>query len=170
MNMKKLLIGGVAAFAVFQFIINISLFTRILTFDSVKKDHEEVLAATSSATLTEKFIPLGTGTIDSNQWTNVSGLQVQINPSMYKTLQQVLFEVGIFNPNASGTISVQLYNVTTNSPVWSSTVSLTGGASGYVVSNPVTLAPGANLYQVQMLNTLNAPATITQARLRMISK
>jgi hypothetical protein len=168
--MKKLFIGVVTACVVFQVLVNLSLFTRLITFDMVKHQEKDVLAASSSATMTEKFIPLGTGTINSNQWTNVPGLQVQIDPSMYKTLSQVLFEVGIFNPNSSGTISVQLYNVTTNSPVWSSTVSLSGGASGYVVSGPVSLTPGANVYQVQMVNTLNAPATLTQARLRMISK
>lgn len=168
--MKKLFIGVVTACVVFQVLVNLSLFTRLITFDMAKHQEKDVLAASSSATMTEKFIPLGTGTINSNQWTNVPGLQVQIDPSMYKTLSQVLFEVGIFNPNSSGTISVQLYNVTTNSPVWSSTVSLSGGASGYVVSGPVSLTPGANVYQVQMVNTLNAPATLTQARLRMISK
>lgn len=168
--MKKLFIGVVTACVVFQVLVNLSLFTRLITFDMAKHQEKDVLAASSSATMTEKFIPLGTGTINSNQWTHVPGLQVQIDPSMYKTLSQVLFEVGIFNPNSSGTISVQLYNVTTNSPVWSSTVSLSGGASGYVVSGPVSLTPGANVYQVQMVNTLNAPATLTQARLRMISK
>lgn len=165
----KIILASSAIFISFLLVVMGILFGRLNSLSESHLAYQGVLAATTTPAAThETFIPLGTGSVDSNQWTNVPGLQAQINTGLYKKMQTVTFEVGIINPNDSGTIFVRLYNVTGNYPVWSSTVSLDSN-SGYIVSGPVILPAGSNLYQVQMLNTLNAPAQLAMSRLRIIS-
>ena len=167
MNIKSVVILSNALNLILLVILG-SLFLKVIDYEYSKNSRRQVLAETTTVLTTEKFIPIGTGSVQSNFWTDVSGLQETGDTNLYKKIQKVTFEVAVVNQNTSGTISVRLYNVTKNYPVWTSVVSKDSN-SGYLTSGAVTLDTGTNIYKVQMMNSLNAPSQITQSRLRIVS-
>lgn len=112
----------------------------------------------------EIYVPLGTGESIASSWTNVPGVIAYIDTSKYSSIKQVVFEANINVATANQTVWIQLYNMTGQHPVWNSQMSMTG-ATQYVVSPPITLDQGNNLYQVQMYTQLQYPAELTQARI-----
>lgn len=114
------------------------------------------------------YIPLGSGTVQSQQWMSVPGVQATVDFGDYQNIQSVLFEASISLPAASQTVSVQLFDVTDNQPVWNSTMSTNGASSQYLVSQPLIYETGLKTYQVQMQNQLLAPATLVQSRIHII--
>ncbi len=100
---------------------------------------------------------------------NVSGMQAYVDGSAYGRIKQATFEVSMYVPTGNEIVNVQLYNTTTSQPVWNSVVSYTGSAPQLLVSSPITLTPGNNLYQVQIQTQLNFPAIITQANIHIIT-
>jgi hypothetical protein len=114
------------------------------------------------------FIPLGSGTVQSQEWTNVPGVEATVDFGDYQNIQSVLFEASISLPAAAQTVSVQLFNVTANQPVWNSMMSTNGSQTQYLVSQPLIYTPGLNTYQVQMQTQLLAPATLVQSRIHII--
>ena len=129
-------------------------------------------AAVAALAVKEYFIPFGAGSMAAiNGWQNVPGLSAYVNSASYTNVSQILFEVSVFVPTGNETVNVQLYNMTAQHPVWSSQVFFNGGTTGQLlISQPITLDPGNNLYQVQMQTQLNYPANIDQARLHIILK
>lgn len=125
-----------------------------------------VAATESTDGKAEYFIPFGSGSVPGGStWQNVPGLQTYVDTSQYENISQVLFEVSVFIPTANQTANVQVFNVTAGHPVWNSNVFFSGGATPqFLISAPITLDPGNNLYQVQMQTQLEYPANITQAR------
>ena len=111
------------------------------------------------------FVPFGNGQSTAQTWTNVPGLAVQINTGAYPNIKQVNFVASITIPTGNETASVQLYNVTLGHVVWNSTMSMSGGATQMLTSNPITLDPGVNTYQVQMMTQLQYPALLNNSYL-----
>lgn len=112
----------------------------------------------------EVYVPLGTGETTASSWTNVPGVIAYVDMSKYSSIKQVVFEANINVPTANQTVWIQLYNMTAQHPVWNSQMSMTG-ITQYIVSPPITLDPGNNLYQVQMYTQLQYPAQLTSARI-----
>jgi hypothetical protein len=117
----------------------------------------------------EYYITLGTGTVTSNTWVDVGGASAYIDSSKYENIQTVTFEASVVIPTGNQTAYVQLYNATAQHPVWFSQVSLQGGQPQLLISQPITLDPGSNLYQVQMMTQLQYPAVLTQSRVHIIT-
>lgn len=114
------------------------------------------------------YIPLGSGTVQSQQWVSVPGVQATVDFGDYQNIQSVLFEASISLPAAAQNVSVQLYDATDNQPVWNSTMTTNGASSQYLVSQPLVYETGLKTYQVQMQNQLLAPSTLVQARIHII--
>jgi hypothetical protein len=110
------------------------------------------------------FIPLGSGTSQASDWQDIPGAQATVDLSQYRTIKQIVFEASVVVPNAEQIVYLRLYNVTDKHPVWYSDLTLSN-ASTYSVSQPMTIDPGVKTYQVQIKTQLNAPATLTQARI-----
>lgn len=143
---------------------------------AINKAVSEALATGSSSggsstnQTNEFFIPLGTGNGNSMTMTNIPGMQTYINGSAYGQIKQATFEVSMYIPTGNETAQIQLYNVTAGHVVWNSPVNFTqGGTPAFLVSQPITLDPGNNLYQVQMSTQLTFPAYITQANVHIIT-
>lgn len=117
----------------------------------------------------EYYITLGTGTSSSGTWADVGGASAYVDSSKYENIQTVTFEASVVIPTGNQAAYVQLYNVTAQHPVWFSQVSLQGGQPQLLISQPITLDPGANLYQVQMMTQLQYPAVLTQSRIHIIT-
>lgn len=124
----------------------------------------------ATSTGNEFFIPLGTGTGTATTWTNVPGVQAYIDSTQYPNTQTVTFEASVVLPAGQQNVSVQLYDMTNNHPVWFSQVTMqSSNTSQLLISNPITLDQGNNLYQVQMQTQLQAPANLVQSRVHIIT-
>ncbi|HVT00713.1 MAG TPA: hypothetical protein VHE53_00590 [Patescibacteria group bacterium] len=126
---------------------------------------------TSANPASEYFVPLGSGVINSTSWQTVAGMQAYIDSSAYSNIGTVTFEISISIPSGNETANFQLYDQTQNHPVWNSEVTFTGGGTPQLlISAPITLDPGNNLYVVQAQTQLPFPAYITQARVHIITQ
>ncbi|MEK7458385.1 MAG: hypothetical protein AAB612_02800 [Patescibacteria group bacterium] len=112
------------------------------------------------------FIPLGTGFTQNNNWVDVGGTNITINPADYGKIKQVIFQASMHIPVANGTIYARLYNVTDDHPVWYSEVSTGEGASILVSSANITLDSGSKLYRVQIKTSLQYPSYLDFSRIK----
>lgn len=139
------------------------LYTTIATLSG---ETETIIAESNgNPDVTEYFVSFGSGTGSSTTYQNVSGMQTYVDTSQYKNTKQVVFEASITIPTQNQSASLQVFNTTAQHPVWNSIVSMQGGSeTQFLISQPVQLDPGNNLYQVQLQTQLGSQATINQAR------
>lgn len=122
----------------------------------------------SSGSIKEIYVPLGSGTSTATDWTDVSGLQANIDTTLYPSIKTVTFEVGGHTPTGNQNVYVRLYNGTDGHPVISSDLTWNGGASQFLVSPAVTLDGGQKLYKVQMKTQLGYLTYIDSAKVHII--
>lgn len=120
---------------------------------------------TAPSGVKEFFVPLGSGSSTSDDWTDVSGIQVYVDSSQYGKIKSVVFEASLYTPTGNQTASARLYNATDNHPVWFSDVSLDGGTPKLLISAPVALGSGNKLYKVQMKTQLKFKTNLEQSRI-----
>ncbi len=112
------------------------------------------------------YIPFGTGQSTAIDWADVPGLQAFISSGSYPHIKQIVFEASIQVPTANQTAWVRLFDVSAQHPVWFSDMYFSGGASPqYLISQPIQLGTGNDLYQVQMKTQLGSPALLLQSRI-----
>lgn len=129
----------------------------------------ESQAVIQDAGVKDYFIPLGSGTNQTNEWTDVPGVQATVDFGQYKEIKEIRFEASVYVPTANQAVSVRLYNVTDKHPVWYSEVTMPSGESSKnLVSSPVAYDTGSKVYQVQMKVQLQAVATLVQSRIHVI--
>lgn len=120
----------------------------------------------TASTVKEFYLPLGSGTNATDDWSDVVGAQIYADPSRYTKIKQVVFEASVRVPNANEDVYVRLYNDTDKHAVWFSDLFFPSGTtSNFLVSPPITLDPGNKLYKVQMKTQLKATANLDQARI-----
>jgi hypothetical protein len=123
-----------------------------------------------SANVKEFYVPFGSGVNSSDDWQDVPGLQAYIDRSAYGSINKVTFEASVRVPTGNQTADVRLFNVTAGHPVWYSEMMFTGGGSPQLlISGPITLDAGNNLYKVQMKTQLKYPAYLDQARVHILT-
>ncbi len=107
------------------------------------------------------FITFGSGTGSSEDWQDVSGLQVTIDSSQYGKIKAAYFETSVYVPSANQDVYVRLYNVTDKHPVWYSDLTFNNaGTAQTQTSQPIILAEGNKAYTVQMKAQLRALTNI----------
>ncbi len=107
------------------------------------------------------FITFGSGTGSSEDWQDVSGLQVTIDSSQYGKIKAAYFETSVYVPGANQDVYVRLYNVTDKHPVWYSDLTFNNaGTAQTQTSQPIILADGNKAYTVQMKAQLRALTNI----------
>lgn len=140
--------------------------------EAVSKVQEDDLSQADETVIDSQvkdyYVTFGSGQSTSTTWSNVTGLTATINPSNYPNIKQINFEVSMYIPTGNETAGVQLLDVTDGYVVWNSEMQISGGEPQYLISNPITLAPGNKQYQVQMITQLGAPAILNQARLHIV--
>lgn len=114
----------------------------------------------------EFFVPLGVGSGSSGDWTVIDGIGAKIDPSDYGNIKTVTFEVSARIPTGNQQIWIRLYNANTFQSISGSEVTLSGGTPTLLVSSPINLTLGNNLYQIQMQTQLKYTANIDMARIR----
>lgn len=125
-----------------------------------------VQQVSSSNNNVDVYIPLGTGTSSSTSFAFVPGTQAYINSSQYSNASQITFEASVSVPNANQDVYLQLFDVTAGHIVWNSgLLSHSGSTGNLMVSSPIKLDPGNNLYQVQMKTQVGATTNVTQSQI-----
>lgn len=114
----------------------------------------------------EFFVPLGIGSGSSGDWTVIDGIGAKIDPSDYGNIKQITFEVSARIPTGNQQIWIRLYNANTYQSVAGSEVTLSGGTPTLLISSPINLTLGNNLYQIQMKTQLKYISNIDMARIR----
>jgi hypothetical protein len=127
------------------------------------------ISTSSSSSSGEYFVPLGTGTNQSDDWADVTGAQAYIDSTRYRRIKKVTFEATLEVPASSQISYVRLYNVTDKHPVWYSELSMDGSGPQLLASSPVTLDSGQKLYQVQMKSQLKALTRLVQSRVHILT-
>lgn len=136
---------------------------------------QQVIIQTSVPTsegVQEFYVPLGSDTTSNTQYTTLPSTQSLIDTGSYGNITQAYFIGGLSNPTGNGFVQAQLYDVTNQHPVWGSTITLSSGVPGpqTIISNPITLDPGANQYAVQLMSTLGYPGYIDNAKVRILAQ
>lgn len=125
------------------------------------------ISNTSSGSVAkEYFIPLGSGSSSSTEWTDVAGAASTINTASYGRIKQVLFEATTSIPSGGQRIWVRLFNVTDKHPVWFSEMTTDVSIATLLVSSPITLDRGNKTYQVQIKTQLGNTTNLAQARIK----
>lgn len=127
---------------------------------------KESTTSTTSQTEQETIISIGPGTTMAEDWTDVSGLQVEIDTTKYAKIKKVVFEAYLRIPTGNQVAYARLFNVTDKHPVWFSEVSLEGGTPKLLTSQPITLDSGSKVYQVQMKTSLKFLTYLDSSRIR----
>lgn len=119
-----------------------------------------------SSGVKEFFIHLGSGSNNTDDWADITGVEAYIDSTKYGRIKSVVFEAGIQIPTGNEVAYARLFNVTDKHPVWFSEVSLEGGTPKLLTSQPITLDPESKLYRVQMKTSLKFQANLTTARVK----
>jgi len=139
----------------------------VLMFLLIRQTNRNVLGTTDTVatvnTVKEFYVPLGTGTVGSTDWTDVKGAAAKL----YGKFKKVTFEASVSVP--SGTASVRLFNATDKHPVWYSEMTLANAGPELLTSSAIALDSGNKLYQVQMKSQLGATTNLLQARVHIIT-
>jgi hypothetical protein len=125
--------------------------------------------SSNNSTAKEIYIPLGAGSGFSNDWTDISGAQATIDSTQYRRIKKVTFEASVTVPTGNQSISLRLFNTTDKHPVWYSDVTMEGIGPTLLTSPEINLDPGNKVYQVQLKTQLGYPATLTQARIHILT-
>jgi hypothetical protein len=123
----------------------------------------------TNQTAGETFVPLGSGSGYSNDWSDVTGALATIDTSKFNRIKKVTFEATLQDPTGNQTVWVRLFNVTDKHPVWYSEVSMDGTGPILLTSQPITLDSGNKTYQVQLKTQLGYAASLTQSRIHIIT-
>lgn len=118
----------------------------------------------------EIYIPLGQGTFKALDWTDMSGVESYIDLNNYLNIKNIYFEASLRIPTANGYVYARLYNVTGKHPTWNSEVKTLNPAGTLVVSEPISLDPGNNLYRVQIKTDMGYDSYLDFARVKIILK
>ncbi len=126
----------------------------------------QVAGKTVSGTAKEYYVPLGSGTNTTADWSDVVGASAHIDTAAYGKIKQATFEATVTVPAGSQTVWVRLFNATDKHPVWSSEVTTESSGPILLTSKPLTLDAGNKLYQVQIKTQLKALTNLVQSRVR----
>lgn len=118
----------------------------------------------------EIFIPLGSGSTKSNSYTDLGGLQVNIDTTKYSPIDSVIFESSIRVEGGNGKMYARLYQKDVGGVI-DSEIS-TSSATGTLGSSSSFLLPTGNrVYTVQAKTDLvEFPAYVDGARVKITLK
>lgn len=129
----------------------------------------QMTGKTTTSATKEYYIPLGSGTNTTSEWTDVSGASVSIDTASYGKIKKATFEATVAIPTGAQRVWVRLFNATDKHPVWFSEMTADGSAPQLLTSSSITLDPGNKLYQVQMKTQLKILTNLSQSRVKIVT-
>lgn len=115
--------------------------------------------------LKEQFVQLAGGSVNSNEWTKISGTDFSLDTSLYGTAVEVSWQGWIEN----GYGSVRIYDATNYRAVDNSEVSVDSGVKSSFYSKPLSIWRGQNQYYLEGKNPLGE-LTVSQPRLKVVTR
>lgn len=99
----------------------------------------------------DEYIPIGIGgSTSSTDWTVVNTQQIDIDPADYPGMIGAYFTVELQVKDGNGKAYARLFNVTDNTPVYSSEVSTSNSDFAPVTSGSFTFPSGKKTYRLQL--------------------
>lgn len=126
---------------------------------------EDVLGITDETR--EYFVPMGTGSTNKTEWSDVLSLQATINGDRYGQIVAVYFEASMRAVN--GKVEARLLDRTSASVMHESNIELQGNEYAWVISKPFAVTPGGKTFMVQMRSSSGEEVSINGARLRIVA-
>lgn len=123
----------------------------------------------ASSSVKEFYVPLGSGTNTTSDFSDVIGAQASVDSTTYGKIKKVTFEATLQVPAGSQTSYVRLFNATDKHPVWFSEMRMVTSGPQLLISTPITLDNGNKIYQVQMKSQLGILTNLNQARIHIIT-
>ena len=118
----------------------------------------------------EYYVPLGTGTNITDDWTDVLGASAYIDTRAYGKIKEARFEATVITPAGSQRVWARLFNATDKHPVWYSDVTTDAAGPQLLTSPIITLDKGNKLYQVQMKSQLKGLTNLNQSRIHITTQ
>lgn len=130
-----------------------------------KKILPEVMGTTTVTCPKKAYIPLGAGTVKSQDWQD-TGAQVYIDPLNFPGAKSFVWEASFKIPTANGRVYGRLINVYDNKvEIWGSEISFEGANSTLIASAPINLWQGNKLYRVQLKTSMDYEAVMEGGRI-----
>jgi hypothetical protein len=113
----------------------------------------------------EIYISLGSGQNAAGDWSDIPNTEKTISPSQYGNIKSIVFEATLSVPKSQGIAYVRLYNATDSQPISGSDLTATTATPTLLTSQHLTLE-GTKLYKVQLKQSLQNDAVLTQSRIK----
>ncbi len=121
---------------------------------------------TTSSSVKEYYIPLGTGSTSSTDWVAIAGAEAYVVPANFGGIREIYFEASLRVPTGSGRAFARLKNVTDNVSLFESEVSREGVESGLISSGKIPVQSTTRLYRVELKSSLGAEIKLDNARIK----
>jgi hypothetical protein len=129
-----------------------------------------VTDAPATISVREFYIPLGTGSTNSQEWVDLPGVEANVAPSNYGSIKEMYFEASLRIPNGTGRAYARLKNVTDNTSLIESEVFREGSSTGLISSGKIPIPQATKLYRVQVKSTLGTEMKLDNARIKIFVK
>lgn len=141
---------------------------QVTAIQTQVSDLKNSSTSTTSTSKTPLFIPLGSGgNFSDKNWANMNGYRVEIDSGDYPGYTSMQLEVSLKMNQAVGSAQARLYNLTDNSAVGSSNVSVSSSdASSYLYSSGFKITTGKKNYVLQVQSTENTETQLYSARIK----
>lgn len=115
----------------------------------------------------EIFITLGSGSIKSESYAELSGLEVTIDPAKYSTIDSIVFEASLWVDGGNGRAWAQLYVVDDKNPLIESQISNPTSTGVLRSSGKIPIPNASKTFRVQAKTELvEYAAHVDNARLK----
>ena len=128
----------------------------------------QVVQAVGTSGVREFFIPLGSGSTFSREWTDITSATAPIDSSRYSVIEAVYLEASLHVIN--GRVYARLVDDTGDRIYHDSEISHNSSTAQWVSSSSISLGGGSRTYKVQLKSDVGEQAIMDQARLRILVK
>lgn len=119
----------------------------------------------------EIFIPLGSGSTNSNSYADLSGTDVSIDLTKYSGVQSIVFQASVWVDGGNGRAYARIINVDDNNPYFESQISSNSGAGSVQNSTNIPMPYSTKVYRIQAKTDItNFAAHIENARIKITLK
>ncbi len=119
----------------------------------------------------EIFVPMGSGSTNSNTFADLGGAEVTIDTSKYGAIDSIVFEASLWVEGGNGQVVARLRNITDNNPYVESQISNNGGTGAIKTSGNIPFPSGQKTYRVQAKTDItNYAAHVENARIKITLK
>lgn len=119
----------------------------------------------------EIFVPMGSGSTNSNTFADIAGVEVTIDTTKYSAIDSVVFEASLWVEGGNGQVVARIKNITDSNPYFESQIANNSGTGTIKTSAKIPLASGQKTYRVQAKTDItNYAAHVDNARIKITLK